>query len=89
MGLMARQSGRFIGQRILPDWNFFAATAELSWQARLGDQAGSLIIIEAGSLEEAERIAQEDPYAVHGIFERVEVHPFQQVLPLPSAAQKI
>ncbi|MBA2485106.1 MAG: hypothetical protein H0V35_03235 [Nitrospira sp.] len=54
-----------------------------------GDQAGSLIIIEAGSLEEAERIAQEDPYAVHGIFERVEVHPFQQVLPLPSAAQKI
>ena len=45
------------------------------------DQAGSLIILEANSLEEARRIAEEDPYTVHGIFEKVEVHPFQQVLP--------
>ncbi len=45
------------------------------------DQAGSLIIIEANSLEEAKQIAQNDPYTVHGIFERVEVHPFQQVFP--------
>ena len=48
------------------------------------DQAGSLIIIEADSLEEARRIAREDPYTIHGIFERVEVHPFQQVLPSTS-----
>jgi uncharacterized protein len=47
------------------------------------DQAGSLIIIEADSLDEARRIAQDDPYTVHGIFERIEVHPFQQVLPRP------
>jgi len=45
------------------------------------DQAGSLIIIEADSLEEARQIAHEDPYTVHGIFDRVEVHPFLQVLP--------
>ena len=45
------------------------------------DQAGSLIVIEAESLEEAKRVAQEDPYTVHGVFERVEVHPFQKVLP--------
>jgi uncharacterized protein YciI len=45
------------------------------------DQAGSLIIIEADSLEKARQIAANDPYTVHGIFERVEVHPFQQVLP--------
>lgn len=45
------------------------------------DQAGSLIIIEADSLEEAKRIAHNDPYTIQGIFERVEVHPFQQVLP--------
>ena len=45
------------------------------------DQAGSLIIIEADYLEEARRIAHNDPYTIHGIFERVEVHPFQQVLP--------
>ncbi len=45
------------------------------------DQSGSLIVIEADSLEEAQRIAQEDPYTVYGVFERVEVHPFQRVLP--------
>ena len=45
------------------------------------DLAGSLIIIEADSLDEARQIAQEDPYTVHGIFERVEVHPFTQILP--------
>ena len=48
------------------------------------DQAGSLIIIEADSLEEASRIAHRDPYTLHGVFERVEVHPFQQVLPRPT-----
>lgn len=47
------------------------------------DQSGSLIIVEADSIEEARRIAKEDPYTVHGIFERVEIHPFQQVLPAP------
>lgn len=47
------------------------------------DQTGSLIIIEASSLEEAQKFAAEDPYTLHGIFERVEVHPFLQVLPAP------
>ena len=50
------------------------------------DQAGSLIIIEADSLDEAEAFAREDPYAIKGIFERVEVHPFKQVLPEDSAS---
>ena len=45
------------------------------------DKAGSLIIIEADSLGEAERFAQEDPYLLEGIFERTEVHPFKQVIP--------
>ncbi len=45
------------------------------------DKAGSLIIIEAESLEQARQIAQNDPYTVEGVFERIEVHPFQQVLP--------
>ncbi len=47
----------------------------------LTDKTGSLIVIEADSLEEAQRFAQTDPYTVNGIFERVEVHPFTQVLP--------
>ncbi len=47
----------------------------------LTDKTGSLIVIEAASLAEAEQFAREDPYTVHGVFERVEVHPFMQVLP--------
>jgi uncharacterized protein len=47
----------------------------------LTDKAGSLIVIEADSLEEAQKFAQEDPYTVNGVFERVEVHPFTQVFP--------
>lgn len=45
------------------------------------DHTGSLIVIEAESLEEATCFAQEDPYTVHGIFHRIEVHPFKMVLP--------
>ena len=47
----------------------------------LTDQTGSLIVIEAESLAEAEAFAKTDPYTVHGVFARVEVHPFQQVFP--------
>ena len=47
----------------------------------LTDKTGRLIIIEAASLEEAKRFADEDPYTIHGVFERVEVHPFTQVFP--------
>lgn len=46
-----------------------------------GDQTGSLIIIEADSLQDAESVAQEDPYMKYRVFDRVEVHPFTQVLP--------
>ena len=48
------------------------------------DKAGSLVVIEADSLEEAKTFAQEDPYTIHGVFQSVEVHPFKQVLPEES-----
>lgn len=47
----------------------------------LTDRTGSLIVIEANSLEEARQFALTDPYTVNGVFERVEVHPFTQVFP--------
>lgn len=43
--------------------------------------AGSLIVAEFASLEEAEAWAAEDPYATTGVFVRVNVLPFKQVLP--------
>ena len=42
---------------------------------------GSLIIAEFGSLEEAEQWAGEDPYVKAGVYEKVVVKPFKQVLP--------
>lgn len=53
----------------------------------LTDKVGSLILIEANSLEEAQAIAREDPYTVNGVFERVEVHPFLQVFPRTPSPQ--
>jgi len=49
----------------------------------LTDKAGSLLVLDFQTQEEAERFARTDPYTVQGIFERVEVHPFMQVLPKP------
>ena len=45
------------------------------------DGAGSLVVFEAESLEAAWAIVARDPYVVHGVFNRVDVHPFLQVFP--------
>jgi len=45
------------------------------------DRSGSLIVLEAGSLAEAWALVARDPYVTEGIFNRVEVKPFEQVLP--------
>ena len=42
---------------------------------------GSLLILEFASLADAEAWAAADPYVTTGVFERVEVAPFLQVLP--------
>ncbi|MCK6369732.1 MAG: YciI family protein [Gammaproteobacteria bacterium] len=42
---------------------------------------GSLIVAEFDSLAEAESWAAADPYATGGVFARVTVKPFRQVLP--------
>ncbi len=47
---------------------------------------GSLIVLEAASLEEARELAARDPYVVEGVFARHEVHPFAQVFPEPRDA---
>jgi uncharacterized protein YciI len=45
------------------------------------DKTGSLIIVEAESLAEVWAIVARDPYVTEGVFNRVEVKPFTQVLP--------
>jgi uncharacterized protein YciI len=47
----------------------------------LTDKTGSLLVLDFGTLEEAEQFAEADPYWVHGVFHRMEIHPFVQVLP--------
>jgi uncharacterized protein YciI len=51
----------------------------------LTDGTGSLIVIAADSQAEAEAFVRDDPYTVHGVFQRVEVHPFTQVFPRSPA----
>jgi uncharacterized protein YciI len=45
------------------------------------DRSGSLIVVEADSLADAWSMVARDPYVTEGIFNCVEVKPFQQVLP--------
>lgn len=47
----------------------------------LTDKTGSLLVLEFEDQHDAEQFAHSDPYTVHGVFERVEIHPFMQVLP--------
>ncbi len=43
------------------------------------DGSGSLVIFDADNIEEARKIADSDPYVVHGIFESYELKPFNRV----------
>ncbi len=42
---------------------------------------GSVLIIEADSAAEIQTIADNDPYALAGLFEQVTIRPFRQVIP--------
>jgi uncharacterized protein len=45
------------------------------------DGTGSLIVLDAASEADAMAFANNDPYTIGGVFERVEVKPFRQVFP--------
>ncbi|HZR80163.1 MAG TPA: YciI family protein [Candidatus Binatia bacterium] len=42
---------------------------------------GSLIVLEAASLDEARELAARDPYVVEQVFDRYDVRPFAKVFP--------
>jgi hypothetical protein len=41
---------------------------------------GSMLVIEADDMAAAKAWAAKDPYAVNGVFERVDIHPYRTVL---------
>ncbi len=45
--------------------------------------AGSLFLIEAADIEAVRAFTAADPYALAGLFERVEVRAWRQTLPRP------
>lgn len=45
---------------------------------------GSIILLEADSLEDAQAFAASDPYKLAGLFARVSIRPFRQVIPAAS-----
>jgi uncharacterized protein YciI len=45
------------------------------------DKTGSLIVVEAESLGDVWALVARDPYVTEGVFNRVDVKPFQQVFP--------
>lgn len=50
-----------------------------------GNMTGSLVVIEAANRDEALAIAQEDPYARAGLFESVEIRPWNWAVKNPEA----
>lgn len=50
-----------------------------------GKPSGSLMIVSAENLEAATAIADSDPYAKAGLFERVDIKPFNWVFKNPEA----
>lgn len=47
------------------------------------DGAGTLMILDAESLDEVWEVLARDPYLTNGVFSSVEVHPFVRGLPRP------
>ena len=58
-----------------------AAAGRVPLAGPFTDGSGSLIVLEADSLEAAWAIVARDPYVVNGVFNRVDVRPFLQVFP--------
>lgn len=44
---------------------------------------GSLFIIDADSIDEVQAMNADDPYTLAGLFARVTIRPFRQVIPAP------
>ncbi|MFB2551271.1 YciI-like protein [Ensifer soli] len=50
-----------------------------------GKPNGSLVVLDAGTIEDAQAIAAADPYAAAGLFASVEIRPWNWVFNKPEA----
>lgn len=46
------------------------------WLDNRGEMAGSVLFIEAESIEHVQAYIAEDPYVQNGLYRKVEIHPF-------------
>jgi len=56
------------------------------WLDDHGQMAGSVLFIEADSIEAVEKYISDDPYVTHGLYESYEIRPFVWGLGQPEVA---
>ena len=61
----------------------FSGSPDRSWTSD-GKPNGSLVVIEAADAAAANALAAKDPYAMAGLFESVEIRPWNWVFNPPS-----
>ena len=44
---------------------------------------GALMVVEAADLHEVRNVVNTDPYVAGGVFDKIVIHPFKQVVPEP------
>ncbi|MEG6508176.1 YciI family protein [Methyloligella sp. 2.7D] len=46
---------------------------------------GSLVVVEAASMEEAKALSEQDPFFKYGVFETIEIRPWKWTMKKPGA----
>lgn len=63
----------------------YAADGHVVLAGPLTDGAGSMLLVEFETIEQARAMGDADPYRTGGVFESVEIHPFLKVFPEEAA----
>ena len=68
-----------------PDSAYGAVIARCATVDENGDPCGSLVVVEADDAGEAQKIADDDPYAKADLFASVDIRPYNWVFNKPGA----
>ena len=83
-GLALRQQNRDKHLAYLADLGDTMKTAGPFMNEEGSEPRGSLVIVEADSLADAQEIASNDPYSIAGVFESVEIRPWKWLFGAPE-----